>query len=275
MAHYEIGDVLGRGGMGVLYRAVDTRLGRTVALKLLRASRAHPARDEQFLREARAAAAASHPNVATVYEVGEESGLLYIAMERIDGTNLRATLASGALGLDDGLRLAREIARGLGAAHAQGVVHRDLKPENVMIARDGSAKIVDFGLAKLPAPRDAGQDVATLEGKVIGTPGHMAPEQEAGKPTDARTDVYAFGIVMYELLTGARPGLLGDGAAIADPRLAAIARRCLAAAPNSWANAGESRPRSTPRRSRHPARRAAASRWLPAACSRWLRSRCP
>jgi predicted Ser/Thr protein kinase len=240
VAHYEVGDLLGRGGMGVLYRAVDTRLGRTVALKLLRASRSDRARDRQFLREARSAAAASHPNVATVFDVGEASGLLYISMELVDGASLRATLAAGALDLDEGLRLAREIARGLAAAHVQGVVHRDLKPENVMIARDGRVKIVDFGLAKFAPTRDAGPEFETLEGKVIGTPGYMAPEQQAGKPTDARTDVYAFGIVMHELLTGAPPGLLSDGAAIAERWLAAIVRRCLSPEPQDrWANADE------------------------------------
>jgi serine/threonine-protein kinase len=237
---YEVGDVLGRGGMAVVYRAVDTRLGRKAALKILRASLAGQLRSGRMLREARSAAAASHPNVATVYEVGEANGLRYIAMELVEGTNLRNRLTAGALGLDEGRRLAREIALGLASAHRQGVVHRDLKPENVMLGHGGGVKIVDFGLAKLRAPLDDAQDTQTLEGTVMGTPGHMAPEQLAGKPTDARTDVYAFGIVMHELLTGTRPSLLGDGAAIADERLAAIVRRCVASAPEDrWANAGE------------------------------------
>jgi serine/threonine protein kinase len=237
---YEVVEQLGRGGMGVVYRAVDTRLGRDVALKILRAPLEEDLRRRhRFVREARAAAAVNHPNVATVYEVGEAGDLLYIAMELVAGMNLRMKLAAGPLGVDEGARLAREIARGLASAHVTGVVHRDLKPENVMITADGGVKLVDFGLAKLRAPiAGAAQDTVTRDGAVMGTPGYMAHEQLVGEPTDARTDVYAFGIVMYEMITGARPGLLGDSTTLAEPRLAAIVRRCVAPAPEDrWADA--------------------------------------
>jgi serine/threonine protein kinase len=176
---YHVAAKLGQGGMGVVYRARDPRLGREVALKVLPAAvAADSERRARFLREARSAAAVNHPNIAAVYDVGETDGRVYLAMELVEGTTLRGRLASGALPAAEAVRIARAIAAGLARAHERGIVHRDLKPENVMLAPDGAVKILDFGLAKLHEP-DSGdaalaqQETQTLEGRVMGTPGDM------------------------------------------------------------------------------------------------------
>ncbi len=204
---------LGRGGMGVVYRALDVSLGRTVALKVL--PTADPERRGRFLREARAAAALDHRNVVAVYEVGEADGALFIAMALVPGGSLRLRLVSGRpMPADDAIALGRDIAGGLAAAHAKGLVHRDLKPENIMLGEAGEAIILDFGLAKLGelhAPPRAlleqqpTDSPSTEEGRVLGTPAYMSPEQAAGKAVDARSDLFALGVVLYEALSGVRP----------------------------------------------------------------------
>jgi eukaryotic-like serine/threonine-protein kinase len=214
LAHFRIVEKLGEGGMGVVYRATDEKLRRSVALKVLPDSFAQDAdRRRRFLREARSAAAVTHANIATVHDVGEADGHVFIAMELVEGETLRARLEKG-LSVAESVRIAKEIARGLARAHEKGIVHRDLKPENVMISRHDEVKILDFGLAKLREEQAATasaleeQDTATeltREGKLLGTPGYMSPEQARGQEVDARTDVFAFGVVLYEMVTGERP----------------------------------------------------------------------
>jgi len=213
--HFEILDKLGEGGMGVLYRARDTRLGRTVAIKVLRPEVvADPERTRRFLQEAKAASALNHPCVVTVHDIGEdpERGT-WIAMECIEGESLKERLARGPLPVREALRIAVDVARGLAAAHAAGIVHRDMKPANVMVTTSGIVKVLDFGLAKLAPALDPGDSEAptqsarsgTARGVLIGTPAYMSPEQAAGQPTDARSDVFSFGAMLYEMLTGRRP----------------------------------------------------------------------
>ena len=215
---YLVESRLGQGGMGVVYRALDERLRRHVALKVLPpAFTADPARRLRFEREARAAAAVTHASIATVYEVGESEGRVFIAMELVEGASLASRIAGVPLPIAAAVRIARDIARGLTKAHERAVVHRDLKPDNVMITEEGEVKILDFGLARLDEPADVGdgQDVTaaamTMPGQIMGTPGYMSPEQAAGKATDARTDLFSLGVVLYEMVTGARP-FAGDSA---------------------------------------------------------------
>jgi len=227
---YRLEAQIGAGGMGAVYRARDTRLARSVAIKLLRAPSP----------EARAAAAIDHPAIVAIHDVGVAEGVHYIAMELVDGESLRSVLARGPVAPARTRALLLELARGLAAAHARGVVHRDLKPENLIVTRDGRLKILDFGLARIA---DAAPLDATEPGTLAGTPGYMAPEQARGGPSDARSDVFAFGAIAYELVTGTRAF---DGANAGD-RLAATLRdspatdgvgelapiiaRCLAKAP--------------------------------------------
>jgi len=210
--HFRIESKLGEGGMGVVYRATDEKLRREVALKVLPESlAADPERRRRFLREARSAAAVTHNNIATVYEIGESEGHVFIAMELVKGETLRARMEPG-LTHAEALRIAKEVARGLACAHESGIVHRDLKPENVMITPAGDVKILDFGLAKVvdrePA-LDATGDTAsqmTAEGRVMGTPPYMSPEQVEGRAeVDARSDVFSFGSMLYEMLSGVMP----------------------------------------------------------------------
>jgi Tol biopolymer transport system component len=205
---YEILGKLGAGGMGEVYRARDTRLERNVALKILPETFASdPGKARRFEKEARAASALNHPNIVTVYEVGREGDLSYIAMELVEGKTLRESIVSGPLPLKPLLDLACQIASGLGRAHEAGIVHRDLKPENVMISRDGLVKILDFGLAKrMPFEGGAGSVEATQtqEGAVVGTVGYMSPEQAAGKSVDYRSDQFSFGSILYEMAAGRR-----------------------------------------------------------------------
>jgi tRNA A-37 threonylcarbamoyl transferase component Bud32 len=210
---YRIERILGRGGMGVVYLAEDTRLHRPVALKALPP---HLFRDDRMRsrlrQEARAAAALSHPGIATVYALEEVGDQPFIASEYLDGRTLREELADGPFPLALALRTARDIADALVAAHDRGIVHRDLKPENIVRASNGSVKILDFGLAQFDV---ATQDLASVTrltepGVMAGTPPYMAPEQLLGQPTSARTDQFAFGVLLYELLTGRHP--FGNGA---------------------------------------------------------------
>ena len=204
---FEVRGELGRGGMGIVYVAVDATLGREVALKVLPAS-GDVERRRRFMREARSAAAVTHPGIATVYDVGEHDGAVFIAMERVRGKTLRAWLdENGTIPIVEAQRIARAIAKTLAKAHEQGVVHRDLKPENAMLTEDGDVKLLDFGLAKLVGPMlsETGSTTDTQDGRIIGTPCYMSPEQARGLPVDTRSDVFSFGVMFYELLTGRRP----------------------------------------------------------------------
>jgi eukaryotic-like serine/threonine-protein kinase len=215
IAHFRILAELGRGGMGVVYLAHDERLLRSVALKVLSTTLTGPDdRGWRFLREARAAAAVSHVNLATIYEVGEVDGRIFIALERIEGKTLRQILASRRLPVDEAVGLAMQMLAGLTRAHQVRVVHRDLKPENVMVTDEGVVKLLDFGLAKRHGARpvDPGSidqvDTIPLEDtaapKLLGTPGYMSPEQARCETVDARSDIFSFGIILYEMLAGAR-----------------------------------------------------------------------
>jgi eukaryotic-like serine/threonine-protein kinase len=207
---YTILSELGRGGMGRVYLATDSRLGRTVALKALAPQLVRdPAQRERLRREARAAASLSHPGICTVYALEEVDGELYIATELVDGRTLREEITSGHRRMRDVLSVALELAIALAAAHAAGIVHRDLKPENVMRTRDGRLKILDFGLARIDRARGvalpADAPPMTHPGVVAGTPAYMAPEQIEGGTVDARTDVFAFGVLVYEYASGVHP----------------------------------------------------------------------
>ncbi len=217
---YDILAPLGAGGMGEVYRAKDPRLGREVAIKVLPESFAQD-RDRlaRFEAEARAASALNHPNIITIHEIGAANGTSYIAMEYVDGTSLRDSLASGALPTKRLLDVAVQIAEGLAKAHAAGIVHRDLKPENVMVSKDGFVKLLDFGLAKLfVAPMDQATHAPTAihqettPGTVMGTVGYMSPEQASGRPVDFRSDQFSLGSILYEMATGQRAFQKGTGA---------------------------------------------------------------
>ncbi|MBK9259463.1 MAG: protein kinase [Polyangiaceae bacterium] len=204
---FEVRGELGRGGMGIVYAAVDPTLGREVALKVLPAS-GDVERRRRFLREARSAAAVTHPGIATVFEVGEQDGTVFIAMERVRGKTLRAWLDENRpVPIVAAQKIGRSIARTLAKAHELGVVHRDLKPENAMLTEDGDVKLLDFGLAKVVGSKTLDDDstTETQEGRIMGTPCYMSPEQARGLPVDARSDVFSFGVMLYELLTGKRP----------------------------------------------------------------------
>ena len=216
IAHYRVMERIGAGGMGTVYKAYDKKLHRIVALKLLPSEFiAQQDRRNRFLQEARAASALNHPHILTVYEVGEDDGKPYIAMEYVEGETLRQKIQSRALGLKDTLDIAVQIAEGIAKAHEVGIIHRDLKPENLMINRDGYAKILDFGLAKLVAQReralavDSEQKtlirVQTDSGTLLGTVNYMSPEQLRGQRVDRRCDVFSFGVVLCEMLTGDCP----------------------------------------------------------------------
>ena len=205
---YRIDAEVGRGGMGRVYRARDTRLNRTVAIKALPSDlTTDPSQRERLRREARAAAALSHPGICTVHALEEVDGALYIVTEYIDGRTLDDELAGGERpSVPQVLDTARQLAAALAAAHAAGITHRDLKPSNVMRTVDGRIKILDFGLARqFDAAWAGGAPLVTQAGAVVGTPAYMAPEQLNGQPADLRTDVFAFGVVMYEYATGRHP----------------------------------------------------------------------
>ena len=203
--------------MGEVYRARDTRLGRTVAIKvLIRTAATRPDALERFEREARAVSSLNHPNICTLHDIGQQDGLTFLVMEYLDGKSLAQRLAEGPLLIEDVLRYASEIANALGEAHRHGIVHRDLKPGNVVLTKNG-AKLLDFGIAKLHEDREAGTAPATVApvtqiGDLVGTPAYMAPEQLEGRPVDARTDIFAFGAVVYEMVVGRSP-FAGDSRA--------------------------------------------------------------
>ena len=213
---------IGIGGMGEVYLAQDTRLQRRVALKRIPAHLAtDPERVLRFRREALATSALNHPNIVTVFEIIEHEGGELLVTELVNGVSLRERLRDGALPLSTALDIALQIARGLAAAHAVGIVHRDVKPENVMVRRDGLVKVLDFGIAKSPPRLLADPGRETTAGALMGTVGYMSPEQARGLPFDPRTDVWSLGVVLYELATGESPF---PGATPGD-RLAAILER--------------------------------------------------
>jgi dipeptidyl aminopeptidase/acylaminoacyl peptidase/predicted Ser/Thr protein kinase len=212
---YQILGPIGAGGMGEVFRARDTRLGREVAIKVLPAgSAADPERRARFEQEARSASALNHPNIITLLDIGDAEGVAYIAMEYVEGKTLRDLLGAGPLPTRKALDIAAQLADGLAKAHAAGILHRDLKPENIMVSKDGFVKILDFGLAKLTAPPKEGQSdlltavrPETADGAVVGTVGYMSPEQASGQPVDLRSDQFALGSILYEMVSGARPFL--------------------------------------------------------------------
>jgi eukaryotic-like serine/threonine-protein kinase len=208
---YEVQSPLGAGGMGEVYRAKDTRLGREVAIKVLPESLAKDAdRLRRFEQEARAVAALNHPNILGIHDIGTYEGAPFLVTELLEGETLRERIESGPLPVKRAIECALGVAQGLAAAHDKGVVHRDLKPENVFITRDGRVKVLDFGLAKLVRPDDNVEAAATLTspgtlpGMVMGTIGYMSPEQVRGLASDARSDIFSFGALLYEMLTGKR-----------------------------------------------------------------------
>jgi len=249
---YEIQSPLGAGGMGEVYRAKDTRLGRDVALKILPPSFARETdRLRRFEQEARAVAALNHPNILAIHDIGQHEGSPFLVSELLEGESLAATLDRGALPQRKTIEYGVQIAQGLAAAHEKGIVHRDLKPENIFVTKDGRIKILDFGLAKLAQKAGSGSDEVTLAtertaaGVVMGTASYMAPEQVRGEAADPRTDIFAFGAVLYEMLSGVRafrrdtpaetmtavlkddPPELSDPVRLVSPALERIVRRCL------------------------------------------------
>src|ERR1043166_9532526 len=264
LSHYRIVSKLGAGGMGEVYLAHDTKLDRKVALKILPAEvAANRDRMERFVREAKAAAALNHPNIAHIYEIGEDEGVNFIAMEFVDGITLREMIPRERIELRKLIRFLQHAAEGLARAHAAGIVHRDLKPDNIMITNDGHTKILDFGLAKLleqpTAPANDSSEVATAvmphpstPGTVMGTVGYRSEEQAQGKTKDIdqRSDIFSFGCILFEACTRKRPfegesaiksmhmvvyepaPLVTDLHSSAPPELQRIVRRCLAKDPD-------------------------------------------
>ena len=206
LAHFRIESRLGEGGMGVVYRAYDTRLQRTVALKVLPPEYAgDSAWKQRLMREARAASALNHPNIVTVYEIGSEGVVDFISMEYVEGRPLSQTISEKRLTQQEALHYAISIADALAMAHAAGVIHRDLKPANILVTPDGRIKLLDFGLARQVQSVDGATVTATKVGEIAGTPYYMSPEQARGLKVDARTDIFSLGVVLYEMLTGRRP----------------------------------------------------------------------
>ena len=206
-SRYQVGRELGSGGMGVVYEADDERLGRKVAVKVLHAGPESDERKRRFAQEAKAASALNHPNIITIYDIDAHDGVDFIVMELVDGVALTGVVREGPMALDRALDYALQIASALAASHAANIVHRDIKPANIMVTGAGDIKVLDFGLSKWTSP--AALDAPTIGpvtrvGAVVGTSGYMSPEQALGQVIDARSDVFSFGVVLYELLAGRR-----------------------------------------------------------------------
>jgi serine/threonine-protein kinase len=203
LGRYEIFSLLGEGGMGRVYKARDPMIERTVAIKTLAVELAEGQLaefKERFFREARSAGRVSHPSVVTIFDVGESDGVAFIAMEYVEGATLRAVLDAGApLAVAEACRIGARMAGALAAAHKHGIVHRDVKPGNIMIGAEDTVKLMDFGIARLP------DGMRTKTGLIVGSPTYLAPEQIVGRGADARSDIYALGVVLYEMLTGVPP----------------------------------------------------------------------
>jgi TolB-like protein/tRNA A-37 threonylcarbamoyl transferase component Bud32 len=230
LGHYRITGAIGVGGMGEVYRATDTKLGRDVALKVLPAQMA---RDPEFLgrfqREARAVAALNHPNIVTIFSVEEDEGVQFLTMELVEGRSLKALIAEKGLAIEQVREIGASLADALATAHEKGVVHRDLKPANIMVTKDGRVKILDFGLAKNTLTADSSEMTATSAdytkiGMVMGTPAYMSPEQVTGGAIDHRTDIFSLGIVLYEMASGGRPFMGNSAAALASAILSDVPR---------------------------------------------------
>ncbi|HEX9501236.1 MAG TPA: serine/threonine-protein kinase, partial [Thermoanaerobaculia bacterium] len=240
---YEVIDMLGAGGMGEVYRARDPRIGREVAVKVLPAAcSTDRSRMARFEQEARAAGVLNHPNLLTIYELGTHDGSPFIVSELLEGQTLRERMSAGAIQQRRAIEYAIAIANGLAAAHARGILHRDLKPENIFITNDERVKILDFGLAKLTQPdSDEHTLQKTAPGVVAGTPAYMSPEQVRGEAVDARSDLFALGTILYEMLSGRQPFRAGSSVETmhtilsddppplenASPSLQRVVRHCL------------------------------------------------
>ncbi|MEJ2246239.1 MAG: serine/threonine-protein kinase, partial [Acidobacteriota bacterium] len=231
LSHYEITAQIGKGGMGEVYQATDTKLGRDVAIKVLPEEFAKDAdRVARFQREAKLLASLNHPNIAAIYGLEESDGTNFLVMELVEGNTLDYRIKSGAIPVEEALKLALQIAEALEAAHEKGVIHRDLKPANIKVTPDGKVKVLDFGLAKAFAGEQADLNLsnsptlsvaATQQGVILGTAAYMSPEQARGKSVDKRADIWSFGVVLFEMLTGRQ---IFTGETVSDTLASVLAR---------------------------------------------------